>query len=112
MRSVWSSWRLPAGDPREAPKFWERMAAGNKGSTPEWLSTHPSDETRIADLNKAIAEGPEILREVQAVTNKGLRVILSEADRSRDHAERRKACLINPGKAKSPVTLSLSKGDC
>ncbi|HMV09844.1 MAG TPA: M48 family metallopeptidase [Cyclobacteriaceae bacterium] len=41
-------------DPREAPKFWERMAAGSKGSTPEWLSTHPSDETRIADLNKQL----------------------------------------------------------
>lgn len=41
-------------DPREAPKFWERMAAGSKGSTPEWLSTHPSDETRISDLNKQL----------------------------------------------------------
>lgn len=39
-------------DPREAPKFWERMAAGGKGGQPEWLSTHPSDETRISDLNK------------------------------------------------------------
>jgi predicted Zn-dependent protease len=44
-------------DPREAPKFWERMSAGSKGEKPpEWLSTHPSDETRIADLNKAMPE--------------------------------------------------------
>lgn len=43
---------LAGYDPREAPKFWERMAAGGGGGTPEWLSTHPSDETRIADLNK------------------------------------------------------------
>jgi predicted Zn-dependent protease len=44
-------------DPREAPKFWERMSAGSKGGAPpEWLSTHPSDETRIADLNKAMPE--------------------------------------------------------
>ena len=41
-------------DPSAAPKFWERMAAGSKGSTPEWLSTHPSDETRIADLKKQL----------------------------------------------------------
>lgn len=41
-------------DPHEAPQFWERMAAGSKGSSPEWLSTHPSDETRIADLNKQL----------------------------------------------------------
>lgn len=47
-------------DPREAPKFWERMAAGSKsGGTPEWLSTHPSDETRISDLNKNM---PKALR--------------------------------------------------
>ena len=44
-------------DPQEAPRFWERMAGGNKGAAPpEWLSTHPSDETRIADLNKAMPE--------------------------------------------------------
>lgn len=44
-------------DPQEAPKFWERMSAGSKGAgQPEWLSTHPSDETRIADLNKAMPE--------------------------------------------------------
>lgn len=39
-------------DPQEAPKFWERMSAGGGGGQPEWLSTHPSDETRISDLNK------------------------------------------------------------
>lgn len=44
-------------DPQEAPKFWERMSAGSGGQKPpEWLSTHPSDETRIADLNKAMPE--------------------------------------------------------
>jgi predicted Zn-dependent protease len=39
-------------DPREAPKFWERMSAGGGGGQPEWLSTHPSDATRISGLNK------------------------------------------------------------
>jgi predicted Zn-dependent protease len=44
-------------DPREAPKFWERMSDGSSGQKPpEWLSTHPSDETRISDLNKAMPE--------------------------------------------------------
>ena len=45
-------------DPREAPKFWERMSSGTAGSQkpPEWLSTHPSDETRIKDLNAAMPE--------------------------------------------------------
>lgn len=44
-------------DPQEAPKFWERMSAGSGGQKPpEWLSTHPSDETRIKDLQAAMPE--------------------------------------------------------
>lgn len=43
-------------DPRQAPKFWERMAAGGSGGQPEFLSTHPSDETRIRQLNEYLAE--------------------------------------------------------
>lgn len=39
-------------DPREAPKFWERMdaQAGGGQRPPEFLSTHPHPDTRIADL--------------------------------------------------------------
>lgn len=37
-------------DPREAIAFWERMAKQGNGNTPQLLSTHPSDEKRIADL--------------------------------------------------------------
>ncbi len=44
-------------DPREAPKFWERMAALSGGQAPpEFMSTHPSNATRIADLNAQIPE--------------------------------------------------------
>lgn len=40
-------------DPREAPAFWQRMAkASGGGAPPEFLSTHPSNQTRINDLNK------------------------------------------------------------
>lgn len=47
-------------DPREAPKFWERMSAGSGGGgTPEWLSTHPSDATRISDLNNQMPKALE-----------------------------------------------------
>lgn len=44
-------------DPREAPAFWQRMAQQSEGgSPPEFLSTHPSHERRIADLQAAIPE--------------------------------------------------------
>lgn len=44
-------------DPREAPKFWERMSAGSGGQAPpELLSTHPSDERRIRDLEAFMPE--------------------------------------------------------
>ena len=43
-------------NPHEAPKFWERMASQGGGQPPEFLSTHPSHETRIENLNKWIPE--------------------------------------------------------
>ena len=47
-------------DPREAPKFWERMSAGSGGNAPpEFLSTHPSHETRISRLNAALPKALE-----------------------------------------------------
>jgi predicted Zn-dependent protease len=44
-------------NPNEAVEFWQRMAENKKGGAPpEFLSTHPSDETRINDLKKLIPE--------------------------------------------------------
>ncbi len=43
-------------NPNEAVSFWERMAAGKKGAPPEFLSTHPSDETRIRKIKDEIPE--------------------------------------------------------
>ena len=43
-------------DPREAPKFWERMSAGGGAAPPEILSTHPSDATRMRDLEAFMNE--------------------------------------------------------
>lgn len=39
-------------DPYEAVSIWEKMSALTTSSTPEMLSTHPSNESRIADLQK------------------------------------------------------------
>ncbi len=43
-------------DPREAPKFWERMSGGGGQAPPEFMSTHPSDATRIRQLNQWMPE--------------------------------------------------------
>ena len=43
-------------DPREAVPFWKRMAAGGGQKPPEFLSTHPSDETRIAQIEALLPE--------------------------------------------------------
>jgi predicted Zn-dependent protease len=47
-------------DPNRAVAFWEKMAQQKEGAdTPEFLSTHPSDQTRI---NKILAATPEAMK--------------------------------------------------
>lgn len=53
-------------NPQEAPKFWERMAAKNDGKEPsEFMSTHPSHETRITDLNANMSKAMEYYQKSQ-----------------------------------------------
>ena len=43
---------LSGYDIRETTKVWERMKKANKGKTPaEFMSTHPSHDNRIANIN-------------------------------------------------------------
>ena len=42
-------------NPETSVAFWERMSANSGGAKPaEIMSTHPSDETRIANLKRLI----------------------------------------------------------
>jgi predicted Zn-dependent protease len=51
-------------DPRQAPAFWERMSAEKQGAgPPEFLSTHPSDETRIRKIRELIPEAMQYYRQ-------------------------------------------------
>jgi len=43
-------------DPRNAVAFWQRMAEASKGGPPEFLSTHPTDENRIARIQQLMPE--------------------------------------------------------
>ncbi|MBQ8047957.1 MAG: M48 family metallopeptidase [Prevotella sp.] len=47
-------------DPNVAVTFWQRMAASSSSQTAEFLSDHPSDATRIANIQKKFL--PEALK--------------------------------------------------
>ena len=49
-------------DPHEATAFWQRMAKSGSATPPEFLSTHPSYNTRIKDLNDWIPEAMKYYR--------------------------------------------------
>jgi len=56
-------------NPSNAVTFWQRMAAASDSSQkpPEWLSTHPADATRVAQIKKNL---PEAQRYFNSTTGK------------------------------------------
>jgi predicted Zn-dependent protease len=50
-------------DPHAAVSVWKKMEQTDKSAPPEFLSTHPSSQSRIADLEKAL---PKVLPLYQA----------------------------------------------
>jgi len=50
-------------DPREAPKLWVRMGEASKGAPSEFMSTHPSHETRIRQFNEWMPEALKVRAE-------------------------------------------------
>ncbi len=54
--------------PEEAVGFWQRMAQSKDGSAPpEFLSTHPADETRIMDIKRNLPEARRYYRPYKPV---------------------------------------------
>ncbi|MFT4648932.1 MAG: putative Zn-dependent protease [Glaciecola sp.] len=47
-------------DPREAAQFWTRMSSGGGDGSPEWLSTHPTGEHRIEQIESLLPEAMEL----------------------------------------------------
>ncbi len=45
-------------DPRAGVTLWRKMSAASKGAPPQWLSTHPSGKTRIAEIEESL---PKVL---------------------------------------------------
>lgn len=55
-------------NPEDAILFWQRMASQSGGqSQPEFMSTHPSDATRMANLKALIPQAREIAAKVNAI---------------------------------------------
>ena len=55
-------------NPDDSIAFWTRMSAKSGGSgTPEFLSTHPSDATRINNLKSLIPQAKEIAAKVGVI---------------------------------------------
>jgi predicted Zn-dependent protease len=51
-------------NPEQAVGFWQRMAAQKKGARPpEFLSTHPADETRIRKLKELLPDAMKYYRQ-------------------------------------------------
>lgn len=63
--------RFAAGagyDPRAAAQFWRKMQVANARSSkpPEWLSTHPSDDRRIANLEELAPQYMDLYQRAKA----------------------------------------------
>lgn len=59
-------------DPRESVTLWQNMQAANDGGTVEWLSTHPSPERRIADLQAHMNDANAAYAKAEYKPNCGL----------------------------------------
>lgn len=45
-------------DPRAGVTLWQKMGAASKGAPPQWLSTHPSGQSRIVEIQQNL---PKVL---------------------------------------------------
>ena len=43
-------------DPRAGISLWQKMTSANKGAPPQWLSTHPSGNNRIREIESHLPE--------------------------------------------------------
>ncbi|MFZ9880066.1 MAG: M48 family metallopeptidase [Phycisphaerales bacterium] len=55
-------------DPRSAVGFWKKMAALGNGGVPEFLSTHPSGETRAARLAQLMPRAMQVYEQSRSRT--------------------------------------------
>jgi len=57
-------------DPRAGVSLWQKMSAASKGAPPQWLSTHPSGKSRIAEIEQNL---PKVLSLYERARREGPR---------------------------------------
>ena len=58
-------------DPRAGVTLWQKMSAASKGAPPQWLSTHPSGKTRIAEIEKNLPKVMPLFERARAARPAG-----------------------------------------
>jgi len=53
-------------DPKASVSLWQNMAKAGGGAVPEFLSTHPSNQTRISDLEQRMARATQLQKQAIA----------------------------------------------
>lgn len=72
-------------DPANAITFWQRMSSSGSQSTQEWLSDHPSDQTRIANIRKWLPEAQKYYQAAKPKTRTTTRTTTRTAPKSSKH---------------------------
>ena len=72
-------------DPANAITFWQRMSSSGSQSTQEWLSDHPSDQTRIANIRKWLPEAQKYYQAAKPKTHTTTRTTTRTAPKSSKH---------------------------
>jgi predicted Zn-dependent protease len=82
-------------DPAEAPRFWGRFATMTAGEKPpEFLSTHPSDSRRAADLQALLPDANQLYAAATTQFGNGDRIQLA----------------VLPGRATPPAETGFGEG--
>lgn len=92
-------------DPRAGVEVWKRMAKMGGGGTPEFLSTHPSHETRIQDLEALMPEALAIYEKSQ----KAPVSVLPQIQKRPGAAKKGVGTAFTPGNGSSP-RVDIQKG--
>jgi len=66
-------------DPAAAVKVWERMQSANKDAIPQWMSTHPSNASRITRMQARLPKAEEARNDSGCAVTLGYSEAFSQA---------------------------------